>query len=141
MHGPKSQNITFCSTHKCSTHYQELLDHLIFFASSFFEKKYSKSPNTSLKYNKIKIIVIIMICLLGLLWHKNKCLLTCIAGIYSLQVDAWLSPSVPYPEDSQSGVENIPSVFKIWKQNQMMTPHCSGFQFFPLRRNKAVSNF
>jgi len=36
------------------------------------KKKYSQSPSTSLKYKTIKIIVIIMICLLGLLWHRKQ---------------------------------------------------------------------
>lgn len=39
MHGPKSCYITPCSIHKCSTHYYKLLDHLIFFVSSFVKKK------------------------------------------------------------------------------------------------------
>lgn len=46
MHSPKSHNITPCSTHKCSTHYYKLLDHLIFFASSFLKKKTTKKPFT-----------------------------------------------------------------------------------------------
>lgn len=38
MHGPKSHDITPCSTHKYRAHYYKLLGHLIF-ASSFFKKK------------------------------------------------------------------------------------------------------
>lgn len=38
MHGPKSHNITTCSTHKYCSHYYKLLGHLVF-ASSFLKKK------------------------------------------------------------------------------------------------------
>lgn len=119
VHGPKSQNITFCSIHKCSTHYYKLLDHLIFFASSFFKKrKYSQSPNTSLKYKTIKIIVIIMICLLGLLWHRKQMP----ADLYcrDMHIASWYTAESvsSLPWGCSVWVENVHLFFRIRKQLQ-----------------------
>lgn len=71
----------------------------------------------------------------------NKCLLTCIAGIYTLQVDTRLSQPVPYPEDAHSGEKMFTCFLGSGKNyRNEKKPHCSSFESFPIRWENHLSD-